>query len=277
LDRGGRLLRPAAALTATRGRETVDQLAPTFGEQLRQLRRERGLSLRQFERTTHHSKSVVWEWENERKVPTAEVVARLDELLDADGALAAAAAHFTPTTADNVGTSEAARLYPHQGSVAEEIRRRATVAEQLDVLAVRGLGIIGLNDSLLRPALMRRKEALRVRVLLLDPDCEAATLRAAEIRESAAAFGAGIRLAVARLEEFAETAANLDLELRLYDRLPVWRIIRIDRLAWVSCFDARWEGHESTVYEIPQTPGGSLWAGYRRQFEDVHAHSRRVI
>lgn len=255
----------------------MDQLAPTFGEQLRQLRRDRGLSLRQFEHTTHHSKTLVWEWENGRKVPTADVVARLDRILEAQGALTTAAADFAAAIPRPRSDVEAARMYAHQGSVAEEIRRRAAVAEQLDVLAVRGLGIIGLNDSLLRPALMRRTEVLRVRVLLLDPECDAAAQRATEIRESPATFAAGVRLAMARLEEFATAAPNLDLELRLYDRLPVWRIIRIDRMAWVSCFDAQWEGHESTVYEIPQTSGGSLWAGYRRQFEDMHTHARRVI
>jgi hypothetical protein len=161
--------------------------------------------------------------------------------------------------------------------VSEEIRRRAVVAEQLDVLAVRGLGIIGLNDSLLRPVLLKRAEPLQIRVLLLNPDCDAAAQRAAEISESPATFAAGIRLSIARLEEFAETSANLDLEVLLYDQLPIWRIIRLDRLAWVSCFDAHWEGHESTVYEITQTSGGSLWAGYRRQFEDFHAHANRII
>lgn len=255
----------------------MDQLAPTFGEQLRQLRTKRGLSLRQFERTTHHSRTLIWEWENGRKVPTADVVARLDQILDAEGALAAAAAQFTPAAANPHGDVEAARLHPHQGSVAEEIRRCAAVAEQLDVLAVRGLGIVGLNDSLLRSALMKRTDPLRARILLLDPDCDAAAQRAAEIRESTPTFAAGVRLAVARLEEFAGTTANLDLEVHLYDRLPIWRIIRLDRWAWVSCFDAQWEGHESTVYQITQTPAGSLWAGYRRQFEDLYAHARRVI
>ena len=161
--------------------------------------------------------------------------------------------------------------------MSEEIRRRAGVAEQLDVLAVRGLGIIGLNDSLLRPVLLQRAEPLRVRMLLLDPDCAAALQRAAEIHESTATFAAGIRFSIASLEELTRTTANLDLELRLYDRLPIWRIIRLDGLAWVSSFDARWEGHESTIYEIPQTSGGSLRAGYRRQFEDLHAHSRRIV
>ncbi len=254
----------------------MDQTAVSFGDQLRQLRRDRGMSLRQLERTTHYSKSLVWEWESGRKVPAADVAARLDELLESGGALAAAAATFTSTSGP-ASTAEAVRLYPHQGSVAEEIRRRARVAQQLDVLAVRGLGIIGLNDSLLRPALLRRTTPLRVRIVLLNPDCDTAARRASEIGESLAAFAAGIRLSIARLAEFAEHSPNVDLEVALYDRLPVWRIIRVDEVLWVSSFDAQWEGHESTVYEIPRSPAGSLWAGYRRQFDDMHANAHRII
>lgn len=175
------------------------------------------------------------------------------------------------------GTTEIAHHYPSQHPVAEEIRRRATDAGQLDVLAVRALGILGLNDSLLRPALLARQQPLQVRVLLLDPESAAAHRRAQEIGEGHASFAAGIQLSLAKLREVAELAPNVDLEVRLYDRLPVWRYFRIDDLAWISSFDAKWEGHESTIYEIPFTPRGSFWAGYRRQFDDLHDNANRVI
>lgn len=249
----------------------------SFGEQLRLLRRERGLSLRKFEQTAHHSRSLVSEWETGRKIPAPEVVERLDHLLAAGGKLSAAAAMFTPTISDTHIASEIVRRYSHQGPVAPEIRRRAIDAKQLDVLAVRGLGILGLNDSLLRPALIARTEVLQARVLLLDPDSDAVAKRAAEIGESTSSFAAGIRLAIARLEEVAADGVKIDLEVRLYSCLPVWRIIRLDDLKWVSSFGATWEGHESTIYEIPYTPRGSFWTGYRRQFEDMHANARRVI
>jgi hypothetical protein len=57
--------------------------------------------------------------------------------------------------------------------------------------------------------------------------------------------------------------------VRLHTRLPVWRLIRLDEVLYVSAFDASWEGHESTVYEIPHTPRGAFWAGFRRLFDDV--------
>jgi transcriptional regulator with XRE-family HTH domain len=73
----------------------VDQPA-TFGEQLRRLRQQRGLSIRDLAKLAHHSKSVVWEWESGLKVPTADVTGRLDQLLDGDGVLTAAAGQLAP-------------------------------------------------------------------------------------------------------------------------------------------------------------------------------------
>ena len=174
-------------------------------------------------------------------------------------------------------TAEIPMVFDRQDGVAAEIRRRAADARELDVLAVRGLGLLGLNDSLLRPVLMTRAEPLRVRVLLLDPASDAARQRAGEIGESNASFGAGIQLAVARLAEVAESCPTLDLQVSLYTRLPIWRYIRLDGTAYVSSFDEAWEGHESTIYEIPHTPRGAFWAGHRRGFEDMLKNARRVI
>jgi transcriptional regulator with XRE-family HTH domain len=174
-------------------------------------------------------------------------------------------------------SGEIAHVFPNQQPVAEQIRRRAHEANELDVLAVRALGIIGLNDSLLRPALLARTTPLRVRVLLLDPDCPLAERRAAEISESPESFAAGIRLALARLREVADTNPVVDLVVRLYARLPVWRVIRLDQVMYVSAFAAAWEGHESAVYEIPHTPRGAFWAGYQRGFEDLWDNSTSAI
>lgn len=253
----------------------MDEPPPTFGEVLRELRRARGCSLRDFAAISHHSKSLLGKWENEGTVPRADIVEELDQLLNGGGRLVAAATTAAPPPAERL-QSEVTRRYAHQGPVVDAIRRRAVVAAQLDVLAVRGLGLLGLNDSLLRPSMTGRAAPLQVRVLLLDPDCDAAPQRAAEIREAPAAFATGIKLTLARLEELA-AEGGVTIEVRLYARLPVWRIIRVDDTFWVSTFAAGWEGHESTVYEVPQTRRGSLWAGYRRTYEDLYANSRRVI
>ncbi|MGP8300670.1 helix-turn-helix domain-containing protein [Streptomyces inhibens] len=48
---------------------------------------------------------------------------------------------------------EVVRVYATQSAVFQDIQQLATSARQLDVLAVRGLGLIGLKDSLLRSSL----------------------------------------------------------------------------------------------------------------------------
>ncbi|WP_230396542.1 helix-turn-helix domain-containing protein [Streptomyces blattellae] len=171
---------------------------------------------------------------------------------------------------------EVVRVYAAQNSAAEEIQQQAREAAELDVLAVRGLGLIGLNDSLLRACLPREQggKGLRVRVALLDPDSEALVRRAAEIGESAESLAGGVRLAEARLRELAEVG---DVGVWRYRMLPTWRLIRTDSTMFVGAFDAGWEGHESALYKVMETPHGPLYRGFRRMFEAVIDGAERTI
>ena len=171
---------------------------------------------------------------------------------------------------------EVVRVYAAQNSAAEEIQQQAREAEELDVLAVRGLGLIGLNDSLLRACLPREQggKGLRVRVLLLDPESEALAQRAAEIGESAESLAGGVRLAEARLRELADLC---DVKVYRYRMLPTWRVIRTDTTMFVGAFDAGWEGHESATYKVMATPHGPLFRGFCRMFEAVIAGAERTV
>lgn len=171
---------------------------------------------------------------------------------------------------------EVVRVYAAQNSAAEEIQQQAREATELDVLAVRGLGLIGLNDSLLRACLPREQggKGLRVRVALLDPDSDALARRAAEIGESAESLAGGVRLAEARLRELAEVG---DVGVWRYGMLPTWRLIRTDGTMFVGAFDAGWEGHESALYKVMETPHGPLFRGFRRMFEAVIDGAQRTI
>lgn len=171
---------------------------------------------------------------------------------------------------------EVVRVYAAQNSAAEEIQQQAREAEELDVLAVRGLGLIGLNDSLLRACLPREQggKGLRVRVLLLDPESDALAQRAAEIGESAESLAGGVRLAEARLRELADLC---DVKVYRYRMLPTWRVIRTDSTMFVGAFDAGWEGHESATYKVMATPHGPLFRGFCRMFEAVIAGAERTV
>ncbi|MFE2414127.1 helix-turn-helix domain-containing protein [Kitasatospora sp. NPDC059408] len=170
---------------------------------------------------------------------------------------------------------EIVRVYSDQASATDEIQRAARSAAELDVLAVRGLGLLALRDSLLRQHFDRDNDPTpRLRVLLLSPDSEAAERRAAEINESPESLASGILLAEARLRELAEVG---HVEVYRYSTVPVWRIIRLDRTLYVGAFDTDWEGHESATYKVLPTPSGPLYRGWRRQFDVMVDSAERVI
>ncbi|MER8183501.1 helix-turn-helix transcriptional regulator [Kitasatospora sp. NPDC094015] len=170
---------------------------------------------------------------------------------------------------------EIVRVYSDQAGAAAEIQRGTRSAHQIDVLAVRGLGLLALSDSLLRPHLDRDGDvAPRLRVLMLDPDSPALARRAAEIGESTESLAGGVRLAEACLRELAEVG---EVEVYRYRTLPVWRVIRLDTTLYVSVFDAGWEGHQSATYKILATPIGPLYRAHRRQFDAMVEDGQRVI
>ncbi|WP_241695028.1 helix-turn-helix domain-containing protein [Streptomyces sp. C] len=169
---------------------------------------------------------------------------------------------------------EVVRVYSAQASAQEEIQEQARMAKELDILAVRGLGLIGLNDSMLRTHLMRQAVDFRLRVLLLDPEAPALAARAAEIGESVESLAGGVRLTEARLRELAGTC---DVQVYRYGMLPTWRLIRTDSTLFVGAFDAGWEGHESATYKVMETPHGPLFRGFRRMFEAIVISAERTV
>ncbi|MEV7773065.1 helix-turn-helix transcriptional regulator [Kitasatospora sp. NPDC086791] len=170
---------------------------------------------------------------------------------------------------------EIVRVYNDQASATAEIQRAARSAGELDVLAVRGLGLLALRDSLLRQHLDRDGDpGPRLRVLLLDPESPAAVRRAEEIGESPESLFNGILLAEARLRELADV---WPVEVYRYTSVPVWRLIRLDRTLYVGAFDSDWEGHKSATYKVLPTPSGPLYRGWLRQFEVLLDSAERVI
>ncbi|MCX4663972.1 helix-turn-helix domain-containing protein [Streptomyces uncialis] len=192
------------------------------------------------------------------------------------GLAASRAQHVGGPAFDLAAFPEVVRVYAAQRSAAEEIQQMAREAAELDVLAVRGLGLIGLNDSLLRSCLPRQpgSEGKRVRVLLLDPDSTALVQRAAEIGESTESLAGGVKLAESRLRELASVC---DIKVYRYKTLPTWRVIRVDSTMFVSVFDSGWEGHESAMYKVVETPHGPLFRGFRRTFEVIIEGAERTV
>jgi hypothetical protein len=181
-----------------------------------------------------------------------------------------------PAGLDHLGSSGRAEIlatYPTQSTALADIRGLASVARSIDVLAVRGLGILGLNDSMLRAAIQSSRPA--VTALLLDPECEAAQRRAAEIGESFGSFAAGIRLSVERLRELDQEIGTV--ACYLYSILPTWRVIGLDNTLFVSAFGESHEGHTSPMYRLAGSPHGSLHRGFRRFTTELRRTARQVV
>ncbi|MFC0546626.1 helix-turn-helix domain-containing protein [Kutzneria chonburiensis] len=213
-----------------------------------------------------------------RKVTTLDLFERIADgvQMPDDARMLLGLAPQDPAGLDHLSASGRAELiavYPSQSAALPEIRDLAGKAAVVDVLAVRGLGILGMNDSLLRPSV--RKSSPAVRVLLLDPDSEAAHRRAAEIGESHATFSGGIRMSIERLRELA--ADGVQVEAHTYALLPTWRVIGLDSTLFVSAFGETHEGHTSPMYRIAGSPHGALHRGFRRFSEELRRTARRVV
>lgn len=213
-----------------------------------------------------------------RSVTTLELFERIADGLGMpdDARMRFGLAPRHPAGLDHLGASGRAEIlavYPSQSTARKDIAGLAAAAREIEVLAVRGLGILGLNDSMLRTHIQKSKPA--VRVLLLDPDCPAAERRAAEIGESFGSFAAGIRLSVERLRELnAETGT---VQCHLYDLLPTWRVIGLDSTLFVSAFGESHEGHTSPMYRLAGSPHGSLHRGFQRFADELRRTARQVV
>lgn len=181
-----------------------------------------------------------------------------------------------PAGLDHLGPSGRAEViaaYPSQASATPEIHAAARTAAAIDILAVRGLGIIDMNDSLLRRIVTGAQP--RLRALLLNPDSAAAHRRAEEIGEGYESFATGIRLSIAKLRELAEYTA--EIEVYTYDLLPTWRVIGVDTALFVSAFGETHEGHTSPMYKIARSTHGALYRGFRRFIDELLTTAHRVV
>jgi hypothetical protein len=213
-----------------------------------------------------------------RTVSTLELFERIAGGLDMpdDARMLLGLAPRHPAGLDHLsasGRAEVIAVYLSQSAALTEMRGLAKSAHEIDVLAVRGLGILGLNDSLLRASV--QASAPTVRVLLLDPDCEAACRRAAEIGEGYGSFLRGLRLSIELLRDLADETGTV--QCYLYALLPTWRVISLDNTMFVSAFGDKDEGHTSPMYRLVESPHGALHRGFRRFMDDLRSTARQVV
>ncbi|MEV5835083.1 helix-turn-helix transcriptional regulator [Nocardia sp. NPDC052112] len=243
-------------------------VADELAREIKRVRLEVGISQRALAAKIGYSRQYVSmaEWENS-DLPSAELIRAIDTALCAGGELVALRAK-----AGSRQRAEISTTYPSQAEATKEIRDLTVDAGAIDVMAIRGLGILGLNDSLLRDSLPAHA---RLRVLLMDPESEAVATRAQAIGESADSFAVGIRLSIARIKELAD--AGRPVEIYTYSQVPVWRIIKIDDVLFVSAFTMNREGHTSPTHRFDPNDQGVLHHAFVSTFEQAVSSATRIV
>ena len=173
--------------------------------------------------------------------------------------------------------AEVTEIYPSQAAAAQAIRHTAMAAERLDVVAVRGLGILGMNDGLLRgPLTIERTRPLRLRVFVLDPHCTAAEVRARQIGETPGTFAAACSLSLEKMRDL-KAIPSVQLAVYQYRQRPIWRIIHAETGMFVGTFDALREGHHSPVYRLPRRVDGTLYRAFAAVVDQLLEDGEQII
>lgn len=166
---------------------------------------------------------------------------------------------------------EVVRVYATQHSAADEIQQQAREAQELDVLAVRGLGLIGLNDSLRAPA-CRASRAAKASGCGCCSSTPTVTPWLNGRPRSGSLLSPLPGACGWRRRGCGSWPIPATSRVYRYRMLPTWRLTRTDSTMFVSAFDAGWEGHESATYKVMETPHGPL---YRGLLQDVRRGHRR--
>ena len=255
--------------------------ARDFGALMRYAQAYTGVSQHRLAVAVGMTQARVNEIINKRRTVTAlEVIERIAEGLSMpdDVRMLLGLAPRTPHAAFPLAAlSEVTTIYPSQAAAAQDIRAAAIAADHVDVVAVRGLGILGLNDGLLRgPLTIEREEPLRLRVLVLDPQCPAAEVRAGQIGESPASFAQACTLALEKLRDL-KALPSVRLTVYQYRQRPVWRIISTGASVFVGTFDALREGHHSPVYRLPHRVDGTLYRAFATVVDQLLDDAEQII
>lgn len=141
----------------------------------------------------------------------------------------------------------------------------------LDILVIMGLDFtnnktipgIGVNSYLGR--LLTQNDDLRVRVLIMNPDSAHVIERAKEINRGVSHVRNGIITALNNLKEIQNRHETL--EVRLYDRKPIWRLVNTDNGTYMGFYQSK-RSYDNHFYYIHRK-NDSLFKSFLEYFEMV--------
>jgi hypothetical protein len=167
------------------------------------------------------------------------------------------------------------RLVAHRKAVpADLVTALDRPLREVDVIDVAGAAQV--SDQWSELVRRRGEGRVRMRVLLLDPDGDAATLRAREStrwRGDDLGLRAKIRRNIARLQVAADSL-GADVEVRVYDQLPVSRYVRANEIIYQSVYPADESARDVPLAVLPA--GSPLAERGAREFEVMWERARPV-
>jgi hypothetical protein len=175
------------------------------------------------------------------------------------------------------GGDEITAVFRTQLDAGHEILEHVASARSVDILALRGTELVSLVAPLVEAARAARPDRVVVRVLLLDPDAEAARSRATQLGEPQESFVDEIRRTQEQMTHLATHTPGLSLQLLCYAELPIWRMVVVDDVLYVSILCPPDPDRPAAVYRLRRVPEGSLHPGFLAGFDAVLAGARPLL
>lgn len=118
--------------------------------------------------------------------------------------------------------------------------------QNLNILALNGWDTFGCETAPLHNFLKNYQGELRI--LLIDPDCEESELRRSGLNLPNEKFKQDYQ----KTKRFCEDlkANNVDIELKLYQQKPIWKMITTESYMWLQHYDKFTHVDENPVYEL---------------------------
>lgn len=166
-------------------------------------------------------------------------------------------------------------IYDEYEKAKPDVKRKLETASVIKIISIGGGTIAEAERGAILDILEKRTKAgeSQIRILIANPQGSGLQDRLKELEKihpgkfDPEGLSKSIFANVRKI-----TSRSCDIELRLYDSKPVWRLFILDELAYVSAYLSDREGHESqmTVFE----KGSDLFSAYERLF-DVLWHSSK--
>jgi Domain of unknown function (DUF5919) len=174
--------------------------------------------------------------------------------------------------AEGPGRAEV-RPYAGRGLISRE-QWNAIISGTADRLWLYGMAEFGYATDDEVPAILKAaaESGCSVRVLLLDPDCPAATEADADEGSPPGTLPSRIRASLARFEAMRRDCPAI--EVRLYSSYPTVSIVRGDGEMLVTPYLRYVLGSNSPTFALTADSAPGLFSRYERHFESIWANSR---